>query len=344
MNSIQLSTVTTTSSLDSSLFESPILLERQHTIAGHLWGYQQQVPKQQLRPYFQYYTEQCRTVLQLHGNSIPIRTHQDVIEISSRIRRDHSRAEINHFLQTHQWTTNEAVSTEITNASIDLAARLLCMLDIGDFENAHSGRDKLRWIEGSLSDFIAEKLPVSISDERDTVKLDGGFNIYSMVRIAGFNVEPTSNLADHLRLRDVDRTISVFHHASFLMANRESTLFPKGLVDETLATLALLFPQGDKSVQRWYRKQDDPEELDDNVLRCGVANRKLGDFKYWHERLVILKTEFDETRPSTIAQWWNDRRDGSQWYPLWVAISLTVFFGLVQSVTGVLQVYKAYHP
>jgi len=63
--------------------------------------------------------------------------------------------------------------------------------------------------------------------------------------------------------------------------------------------------------------------------------------------VVILKQVFDESRPSTLLQWWNDRRNGVQWYTFWVAILVllfTMFFGMVQSIEGALQVYKAYHP
>jgi hypothetical protein len=115
-------------------------------------------------------------------------------------------------------------------------------------------------------------------------------------------------------------------------------------MDETLATLALIFPQGDKETERWYRKRNRLDELDSNILRCGKADKHIEDYKHWHDRLFILKNEFDESRPSTMTQWWNDRRDVSQWYPLWVAISLTILFGLVQSIEGALQVYKAYNP
>jgi hypothetical protein len=127
------------------------------------------------------------------------------------------------------------------------------------------------------------------------------------------------------------------------MPNR-TLIFPAGLVDETLATLALIFPPGEKETIKWYKKQNEHDELDENILRCGSSVRQIGEYNYWHDRLVIIKTEFDESRPSNIKQWWNDRRDGSQWYPLWVAISLTVLFGLVQSIEGALQVYKAYNP
>lgn len=56
---------------------------------------------------------------------------------------------------------------------------------------------------------------------------------------------------------------------------------------------------------------------------------------------------FDAAEPSTMAQWWYDKRKGSQWYTFCVVIVvliLTVFFGIVQSIEGALQVYAAYHP
>jgi hypothetical protein len=61
----------------------------------------------------------------------------------------------------------------------------------------------------------------------------------------------------------------------------------------------------------------------------------------------MLKQAFDEATPMKMSQWWHDRRNGYQWYTLWVAVFvlfLTVFFGMVQSVEGALQVWKAFHP
>ncbi len=62
--------------------------------------------------------------------------------------------------------------------------------------------------------------------------------------------------------------------------------------------------------------------------------------------LVVLKQVFDEATPQTLTQWWFDRRNGVQWYTFWVAISvfcLTMIFGLIQSITGIMQVYAAFH-
>lgn len=90
--------------------------------------------------------------------------------------------------------------------------------------------------------------------------------------------------------------------------------------------------------------------LDSYLIEVGqltADKRRLEHFRFWHDRLVLLKQVFDEARPKNIWQWWYDRRNGVQWYTFWVAILvliLTVFFGLVQSIEGALQVYKAFHP
>ncbi len=70
-------------------------------------------------------------------------------------------------------------------------------------------------------------------------------------------------------------------------------------------------------------------------------------FTYWHDRIVVLKPLFDEATPQTLTQLWADQDNGVQWYTFWVAIAvfcLTMIFGLLQSITGIMQVYVAFHP
>jgi hypothetical protein len=114
--------------------------------------------------------------------------------------------------------------------------------------------------------------------------------------------------------------------------------------------MALLFPKWDRDTRAWYQTQASLRGLDTRLIEIGQLDadkRQIENFSFWHDRLVILKQVFDETRPATLGQWWNDRRNGVQWYTFWVAILvfvLTVFFGLVQSIEGALQVYKAFNP
>jgi len=118
------------------------------------------------------------------------------------------------------------------------------------------------------------------------------------------------------------------------------------LAEETLRTLALLFPQGDKTSKRWFRAIASAKQLDlaahDRHLRA--EERQIEKFKFWHDRLIILKQVFDESEPRKWTQWWYDRRKGVQRYTFLVAaaaVLLTIIFGLIQSIEGAIQVYTA---
>lgn len=130
-----------------------------------------------------------------------------------------------------------------------------------------------------------------------------------------------------------------------------------------MRTLALLFPQAEfsrahgaeRTKTTWLKKLYEKHEkssciVDERLTRCGNLNtsdRQIQNFEFWRDRLVILKQAYDEATPSTLPQWWHDRRNGVQWYTFWVAVlvlTLTIFFGFVQSIEGALQVYKAYNP
>jgi hypothetical protein len=135
---------------------------------------------------------------------------------------------------------------------------------------------------------------------------------------------------------------------------RNSNILPSDLIDETLLTLSLLLPELDKDVERWFERQQSNVQkrgklpLDPLARECGqlkLQSRRIENFRYWHDRLVILKQVFDEAEPSSIKQWWCDRRRRVQWYTFWVAalvLALTVVFGIIQSVEGALQVYMTY--
>ena len=144
-------------------------------------------------------------------------------------------------------------------------------------------------------------------------------------------------------------------------------MFPDGLADETLRTLALLFPQsvfsksrgrprfrGGRLQQRWFTNLREKTRkhciVDSRLALCGnllAEDRQIERFWFWRDRLIILKQAYDDATPSTLSQWWYDRRNGVQWYTFWVAILvliITTSLSALQCVEGALQVYKAYIP
>ncbi|KAH3954852.1 hypothetical protein HBI81_077310 [Parastagonospora nodorum] len=303
-------------------------------------------------PYFDYYEDQCHHALHEQGKHILVRTHQHVIDITSKLVQGQSRAAVKTNLKclfiSEGTLPNE---DEILNNSVDLAARLRFMVNIGANTSTATRCEKLLWDSSSLKDFIYTCFNEPQVLSHSNVRLEKTFTAINMERVADMKICWTNNLADHLRmLNDDDKVVAIFHHASFLECQKDSPMFPPGLIAETIRTLALIFPRHDKQTKRMLQVVC-PSELVDRRLqrlqKLHLDDRQIETFKFWRDRLIILKQAFDDSRPAKLSQWWYDRRDGHVWYTFWVAVLvllLTVFFGIIQSIEGALQVYKAYNP
>jgi hypothetical protein len=122
-------------------------------------------------------------------------------------------------------------------------------------------------------------------------------------------------------------------------------MFPAGFIEETLRTLAILFPKHDTATKKWYMKAalNSACRFDMQLLRIknvDAESRQMENFGYWHDRLEILKEVYDEARPSTLSQWWYDRRNGVQWYTFWVAL-LVFILTAIQCIEGAIQAVVA---
>jgi hypothetical protein len=134
-------------------------------------------------------------------------------------------------------------------------------------------------------------------------------------------------------------------------------MFPEGFIKETLDTLALLFPESDRKMKRWLsnkaRSSPSSASIDRELINCGHfrvghRSRRLERFQIWRDRLVLLKEAVEDARPTAtvLVEALRDSSKSERWLNSWiaiVAIGPTLFFGLVQSVDGAIQVYKAYH-
>lgn len=255
---------------------------------------------------------------------------------------------------------------EAWNTSVNLAARLLLMLKFGVVKHQRIPRRYLSWTSASLQSFVRGHFDITPILNCDRLRLPKTFDAWGVSAIAGIEIDFTDNLADHLLLVEDDSKVLIFHHASFLEC-QDNSLFPDGLVDETLRTLALLFPQSEFSRRRGHRRfrgrgrkqkwfsnlREKTREhctVDARLTLCGnlqAEDRQIEHFRFWRDRLVILKQAYDDATPRTLSQWWCDRRNGVQWYTFWVAILvllITTFLGLMQCIESALQVYKAYVP
>ncbi|OAL05415.1 hypothetical protein IQ06DRAFT_312788 [Phaeosphaeriaceae sp. SRC1lsM3a] len=310
-----------------------------------MWGVSSR--KDTLDAYWAFYRDQCERALHSDGRHLQCRTHKDIQDIIMLLRAGHSRSEIQDVLKL-RFTKQHENESILMNNSIDLAANLVLMIEFADDPYRFSGARRLEWETGSLMECLTTCFESSPKLGHEGTRLPRYFNAVSLGRIAGVCVVPTNNLLDHLRLTHDDTRLLVFHNASFLRRQAQDSMLPAKLIEETLTTLALLFPSDDAGVREWYKKISIGASVDPQVVKCGwlkTDDRQIEKFKHWHDQLVVLKQVFDEATPRTMSQWWHDRRNGVQWYTFWVAIvvlTLTLTFGLIQSVEGALQVYGTF--
>jgi hypothetical protein len=177
-------------------------------------------------PYFAYYTEQSNTAFHDNGRHLSVKTHEDIIEIAREINSGSRREDIRLWLSSKIPEPKPNNEAELIDTSIDLAVRLLVMIDVGDLKFGFSGQNQLVWPKGSLEDWIHEYFEAPQVLDNEHVKLESVFNARNLGRMAGFEIQWTNNLADHLRIMDEDDSkVAIFHNATFLEAQRKKYVF-----------------------------------------------------------------------------------------------------------------------
>ena len=120
------------------------------------------------------------------------------------------------------------------------------------------------------------------------------------------------------------------------------TLLPPELFSETAKSLALLFPRNNPHCTDFLSVES--QNLDPNLKKLAAAPRDVQEYSYWHDNLLTICEDFERSQPSTIRQWWYDRRNIVQWWTFWIAfvvLALTVFFGLISSVASIVQAWAS---
>ena len=250
-----------------------------------------------------------------------------------------------------------AHSESLARTLVDLAAGLWLMLSISKYPGDISYDEPIVWKDHERlaeEQHELDKGPINRTfchryNSTDLVKLPQAFTAAHLERIGGMKVIWTSNLADHLLLKDDDTKIMLFHHVSILQLHQKSptTLLAKGLVDETIRSISLLIPPVLGEPNPWFLQQRKKSQIDAQAGVCDRLNsseRQIEKFTYWRDRLVLLKRTFEDAEPRNISQlWWDDRKK-TQWFTFWVAVLvfiMTVFFGVVQSVAGIVQAWAS---
>jgi hypothetical protein len=166
--------------------------------------------------YFDYY----RSTIENCKLPSTIKTHSQILELVKILKRPSATKPSMEIALREQFGKNDEDYDDIVQDLVNLAVRFLLMIPIGLFLSPTrcitvSGETNLSWNEGSITELISTGLSVQkIMTER--VKLEKTFNARNIERFAGIEIRWTNNLTDHLRMRDDDTAVEIFHYASFL--------------------------------------------------------------------------------------------------------------------------------
>ncbi|KAI9785282.1 MAG: hypothetical protein M1816_000468 [Peltula sp. TS41687] len=333
--------------------------------------------------YFDYFKCECYN-WRVSGKPVAIETYRDFLDLVDHLRVNHmeprSSPRVLEFFppstqvslqsrpsqQTIDFlqplaTRYQSCSADSASNAIDLTIRLWLMIAVGSLGAIMSpATSSVEWSRRkSLDDFISATFdPNQPSKEQKLERWPKTLNVYGLARIGGFTIHWTSNLADHLLFDDDLGYIYLYHHASILEGHRNESeaghILPAELIDKTLHSLALMLPTVNRKCRKWFNKEKRIRDSHFGPLDPQVADQKLGrqgrsveNYRYWNDRLLRVAQAFDRSEPRGMSSWWIDRRNRVQWYTFWIAalvLVLTIIFGLIQSITGILQAYAAYHP
>jgi hypothetical protein len=116
-------------------------------------------------------------------------------------------------------------------------------------------------------------------------------------------------------------------------------------LEETEETIDLLFPTKDSKDSKRTRRLRDKDNVDIEAARDLPPAMTINHYKHWGKRLAALQNVYDAARPRQPQQWWYDRRNRAEWATLVIAIIvfvMTLVFGIISSVTGIIQAYASF--
>ena len=109
--------------------------------------------------------------------------------------------------------------------------------------------------------------------------------------------------------------------------------------------MRLLFPPNDSESSKRIRRLAKRQLVDLEAYAAKPAPLHLDSYPVWRHRLGEVQRRYDMAKPGILKQWYHDRRNKPERVTFWTAIVviiLTLIFGLISSITGILQVVAAW--
>jgi len=272
----------------------------------------------------------------------------------------------------NQGPATTRIKDEHIDNTISLILHILLTINVGESEFGFGNR--VSWNDDdTLSKFVTAQFPkATVVDKVEPDKrvlIDKKFTAARLWKKRGIKVVPTYDLRDHLLYTETTGSLeikgtvrvyplrrwldihkqgyicSIFHGTSKLIFNSQKGLLSEVLVNETLDSLALLFPFWQSKKNEEYLTSIGFAEMIDCELHFESLDAKisLDHFKVWRERLEKIYNLY--TGPP-LTQWQKLREDKIGWFTFWGAavaiVVMTFIFGVLAITFAILAWSKAH--
>ncbi|KAI0834880.1 hypothetical protein F5Y06DRAFT_144400 [Hypoxylon sp. FL0890] len=176
------------------------------------------------------------------------------------------------------------------------------------------------------------------------------FNVIDLEKMAGLKVEWADYITDHLTI--VDGTLYVLRNVEALKYIQGSPALAQGFltsefISETIKSILLFFPVNHHDYRAWLRGNGKLEDWHQTLVRDyseQPSSREVADYPAWGRRLTHVLEASNSEGAWSFRRLWHDTRNESLWWTRWsliTAVFLALVFGLIQSITGIIQVVYA---
>jgi hypothetical protein len=155
---------------------------------------------------------------------VSITSQGELLEIMAYLRDPlATRSSIRKALHASNPNHNRADDAKV-DGSIVLAARLFLTLSIGDINFSSPPGEHVPWTETTIPIALGVAFPRTSCFTGDFDRIPKVFTAANLDIIAGIRVCWTSNLADHLLMKEDESSVMMFHNVAFLKLHQASKL------------------------------------------------------------------------------------------------------------------------
>ncbi|KAH7196415.1 uncharacterized protein B0J16DRAFT_365760 [Fusarium flagelliforme] len=337
---------------------APLSKSRSQEFIATIWQSSKTFNIFELSSYFKFIETERRRESRVNDPVYSQLRFQHVFDIRRVIYENHDKSTPDLQARVQNSLSSFNLEPEVLQDIIILIIRLTFMVRV-EFQNPYSHPSPFQ-LQMQVTQSFQEtlnKLQIGPPSREWSMQneLPLWFNVIDLERKANLRIGWTDYLNEHMTYQS--GTLMLFRHIKVLQYLERSEIqtgnfFKLEFLTETRRSLMLFFPLSEykyttQDYLDWFQTRGPIEDWQ-RLLAGHDPNSSLSrfyeDFPIWHSKLLYLLNVSNNQGNWNVKRCWYDDRDEALWWTRWTlitAIFLAILFGLIQSITGIIQVVYA---